>query len=64
MDSIEVAMNIVSNATGHIHKLFEYTGDEDAEFVVVVVGSAALVVKDTLPILQEHRAKYGKIGMC
>lgn len=63
VDSVEVALDLVSKASGgHAHKIFEYVGDQDAESVVVVVGASALVVQDTIKALRESSQKYGKIG--
>jgi len=53
----------VSKITGRRAELFEYTGCKDPESIVIVMGSAADTVEDTINYLNAHddKAKVGCI---
>eukprot|EP01083_Nonionella_stella_P143712 447223_1 len=54
-------MREVSQLTGRHYDLFEYYGDPKADRVVVVMGSAAQTVKQTVDHLNGHGEKVGMV---
>ena len=56
---VEGYMNEINNITGRNYKLFSYYGAEDAEHVVIAMGSSAGVIKETVAYLNHHGAKTG-----
>ena len=47
-------MAAVSKITGREYKLFSYYGAEDAEEVIVTMGSVAQTIEQTVDYLQQH----------
>jgi pyruvate-ferredoxin/flavodoxin oxidoreductase len=47
--------------TGRSYNLFDYFGAEDAEHVIVVMGSAAQTVMETIKVLNAQGAKLGVV---
>ncbi|GIQ87117.1 hypothetical protein KIPB_009091, partial [Kipferlia bialata] len=62
-DIVEAAMDKVSAATGRPLSLFDYAGAEDAEHVVVVMGSGAHVVEEAVSYLNERGQKVGVVNV-
>ncbi len=62
---IEDTMNSVGKVIGRFYKPFEYFGDENAENVIVVMGSASKTIKDVIAKINNNKdfAKLGKIGV-
>jgi len=52
-------MEEVSKLTGRTYNLFDYVGAEDAENVIVIMGSGADVVEETVTYLNKKGAKLG-----
>jgi pyruvate-ferredoxin/flavodoxin oxidoreductase len=57
---VQQAMDEFAQRTGRSYYLFEYAGAPDAERVIVLMGSAASPVEETIDILQ---AKGEKVGL-
>src|SRR5579859_2982035 len=57
---VQQVMDQFAERTGRSYHLFEYTGAPDAERVLVLMGSAASAVEETIDILQ---AKGEKVGL-
>jgi pyruvate-ferredoxin/flavodoxin oxidoreductase len=57
---VQQVMDRFAERTGRFYHLFEYTGAPDAERVIVLMGSAANAVEETIDILQ---AKDEKVGL-
>ncbi|MDR1093726.1 MAG: pyruvate:ferredoxin (flavodoxin) oxidoreductase [Clostridiales bacterium] len=53
---VQRAMDKVSNLTGRAYRLFDYYGAPDAEYVIVIMGSGAEAVEETINAL---RARWG-----
>ncbi|MFQ5469358.1 MAG: pyruvate:ferredoxin (flavodoxin) oxidoreductase [Gammaproteobacteria bacterium] len=58
---IEETMAELASMTGRQYRLFDYYGAEDAEHVIVVMGSAAQTIEETIDVLNAQGAKYGVI---
>ena len=58
-DKVEYYMNKINNLTGRNYKLFNFYGAEDAVEVIVVMGSAAETVKETVDYLNKSGRKVG-----
>ena len=58
-DIVQNAMNRFAGLTGRQYQLFEYSGAADAERVIVIMGSAAEVVAETLAYLNREGAGVG-----
>lgn len=56
---VEHYMNEINNITGRNYKLFSYYGAEDAEHVIVAMGSVAGVIKETVDYLNQNGRKTG-----
>jgi pyruvate-ferredoxin/flavodoxin oxidoreductase len=57
---VEQKMTAFAERTGRQYKLFEYEGDDDAERVIVIMGSGAETVHETV---EELRAQGEKVGL-
>ncbi len=57
---VQAMMDRFEERTGRSYHLFEYTGAPDAERVIILMGSAASAVEETIDILH---AKGEKIGL-
>jgi len=58
---IQDTMDELAELTGRQYKLFDYYGAEDAEQVIVVMGSAAQAIEKTIDVLNASDAKFGMI---
>jgi pyruvate-ferredoxin/flavodoxin oxidoreductase len=58
-DIVERAMNAFAERTGRQYKLFEYEGDPTADRVIVIMGSGAETVQETVDELCNHDEKVG-----
>ncbi len=56
---VEACMKQVSDLTGRHYELFNYEGAKDAEDVVVIMGSGAEAVEETVTALNAKGKKYG-----
>ncbi|HXX37771.1 MAG TPA: pyruvate:ferredoxin (flavodoxin) oxidoreductase [bacterium] len=60
-DIVEAAMERFAALTGRRYKLFEYSGPPDAERVIVLMGSGAETVRDTVAALAARGEKVGVV---
>ncbi|MCK4609195.1 MAG: pyruvate:ferredoxin (flavodoxin) oxidoreductase, partial [Gammaproteobacteria bacterium] len=58
-DTATESMQRFKELTGREYKIMEYFGDPAAEKVIVIMGSAAETVRETISYLQEQREKVG-----
>jgi len=58
-DIVERKMNLLAERTGRQYKLFEYEGDPAAERVIVIMGSGAETVQETVDELCAAGEKVG-----
>ncbi|MCU7834767.1 MAG: pyruvate:ferredoxin (flavodoxin) oxidoreductase [gamma proteobacterium symbiont of Taylorina sp.] len=58
---IQQAMDHFSELTGRQYHLFDYNGDNDAERVIVIMGSAAETTHETVEHLNKHNEKVGVV---
>ncbi len=56
---VEDVMKQVSSLTGRSYKLFNYEGAEDAEDVIILMGSGTEAVEETINALKKDGKKYG-----
>jgi len=56
---VQKAMDKFADLTGRRYRLFEYSGVEDAEKIIVIMGSAAETVKETVATLVRQGDKVG-----
>ena len=56
---VEDCMKQVGELTGRHYKLFDYEGAPDAENVIVIMGSGAEAVHETVTALNKQGKKYG-----
>ena len=57
--TVQSAMDQLAARTGRAYKLYDYYGAEDAERVIVLMGSAAGTVKETIDYLAGRGEKIG-----
>ncbi|SIQ59452.1 pyruvate:ferredoxin (flavodoxin) oxidoreductase [Marinobacterium stanieri] len=57
------AMNRFAAVTGRQYRLYDYQGAEDAERVILVMGSAALCVQETVEHLNAEGARVGVLNV-
>ncbi len=60
-DIVQKAMDKFASITGRQYKLFEYVGAEDAEKVIVIMGSGSETVHETVDYLNAAGEKVGVI---
>ncbi len=60
-DIVARYMGEISELTGREYRPFEYYGAENAECVIVAMGSVSETIKETIDYLSEHGRKYGLI---
>ena len=60
-DVVQRTMDRFASRTGRAYRLFEYAGHPDAEHVIVVMGSAAETVAETVDWLNARGAKVGMV---
>lgn len=58
---VQKAMDKFAGITGRSYRLFEYSGADDAEKIIVIMGSAAETVKQTVTHLVQQGEKIGVI---
>lgn len=58
---VQATMDKVATITGRSYKLFDYVGDPNAEDVLIIMGSGADVVEETINYLNARGAKLGAI---
>ena len=58
---VQKAMDTFAKLTGRQYRLFEYLGAEDADRVIILMGSGSEVVEETVNHLNAHGAKVGMI---
>ncbi len=58
---VQKAMDKYAALTGRAYHLFDYYGDPEAESVIVLMGSGADTVEETVEYLTKHGKKYGVI---
>ncbi|MDP3840441.1 MAG: 2-oxoacid:acceptor oxidoreductase family protein, partial [Methylococcales bacterium] len=58
-DIVQNTMNRFAELTGRQYRLFDYRGAADAERVIVIMGSGAETVTETLNYLNAHGEKVG-----
>jgi len=56
---VERYMNEINKLTGRNYKLFNYYGAEDAEYVIVAMGSVSGVIQETVDALNKQGQKTG-----
>jgi pyruvate-ferredoxin/flavodoxin oxidoreductase len=56
---LQDTMDKFATLTGHAYRLFDYVGAPDAERVIVIMGSGAEVVQETVEYLVERGEKIG-----
>jgi len=60
---VEKYMKAISELTGREYKLFNYYGAEDAERIIVLMGSAAETAKEAIDLLVSRGEKVGMINV-
>jgi len=60
---IQSVMDKVSALTGRSYHLFDYYGAPDAENVIIIMGSGAETVEETVDALMARQGKNSKVGM-
>ena len=62
-DIIQGTMDELAKLTGRQYKLFDYHGADDAEQIVIVMGSAAETIAETIQVLNAQGAKFGMVNV-
>ena len=60
---VEKAMRRFEEVTGRAYHLVQYYGAQDAEHVIVAIGSSVETIEQTVKSLNENGTKYGVIGI-
>ncbi len=60
-DIVEASMDKLAELTGRRYRLFDYYGDPQAQRVIVIMGSGADTVRETVEFLQSHGEAVGII---
>ncbi|HPM01221.1 MAG TPA: pyruvate:ferredoxin (flavodoxin) oxidoreductase [Candidatus Cloacimonadota bacterium] len=58
---VEEYMEKVSKVTGRNYRLFDYVGAEDAENIIVAMGSAVETIEEAINYLNANGEKYGLV---
>ncbi|MFK5937566.1 MAG: pyruvate:ferredoxin (flavodoxin) oxidoreductase [Sulfurimonas sp.] len=58
-DILQNVMNKFASLTGRAYKLFDYVGDEDAQRIVIIMGSGAECVHETVEYMRQNGEKVG-----
>ncbi len=58
---VQAAMDKVASITGRSYHLVDYVGADDAEYVIVSMGSSCEVVEETIDYLNAHGYKAGAV---
>ncbi len=60
---VEEYMNEISKITGRKHGLFDYYGAEDADRVIIAMGSITEAIRETIDYLTEKGEKVGLVSV-
>ena len=60
---VEEYMKEVSKITGREYKLFSYYGAEDAEYVIILMGSATEAAREAIDYANANGKKYGMVSV-
>lgn len=60
-EAVQAAMDQLAKLCGRAYKLYEYYGANDAERVIILIGSGAETVKETLDVLTAKGEKVGVV---
>ncbi len=63
IDVVQTMMARFAKLTGRAYRLFDYYGAEDAECVIVTMGSSAVTVKETIDYLNARGEKLGVLSV-
>ena len=58
---VENNMEKVAKLTGRIYHLFDYVGADDAEYIIITIGSSSQVVEEVVDYLNKQNQKVGLI---
>ena len=58
---VEYYMNEIAKITGRSYKLFEYYGDENAEHIIIAMGSVCDTIEETVDYLMNKGEKVGAV---
>nr|VFJ95961.1 MAG: pyruvate-ferredoxin/flavodoxin oxidoreductase [Candidatus Kentron sp. H]VFJ96408.1 MAG: pyruvate-ferredoxin/flavodoxin oxidoreductase [Candidatus Kentron sp. H]VFK02904.1 MAG: pyruvate-ferredoxin/flavodoxin oxidoreductase [Candidatus Kentron sp. H] len=58
---VQETMDRLAELTGRSYRLFDYHGDEDAERIIVMMGSGAETVRETTSVLRRLGEKVGVV---
>lgn len=58
---VEEYMNEIYKLTGRKHGLFDYYGAEDAEYIIVAMGSVTQTIEETIDYYNSQGKKYGLV---
>ncbi|MBQ7197697.1 MAG: pyruvate:ferredoxin (flavodoxin) oxidoreductase [Selenomonadaceae bacterium] len=62
-DIVEGIMADVSKITGRVHHIFDYYGAEDADRVIIAIGSACQAANEAAKYLNENGEKVGVVSV-
>lgn len=62
-DLVEEYMNEIKKLTGKDYKLFNYYGAEDAEHIIIAMGSVCDTIKETIDYLVKQGRKVGLVNV-
>lgn len=60
---VEKYMSAISERTGREYKLFSYYGAEDAEQVIILMGSATEAAREAIDYANKNGKKYGMVSV-
>jgi len=60
---VQDTMDQLAGLTGRQYRLFDYTGADDAEHVIVIMGSGTETVAETIKVLNAQGARLGVINV-
>ena len=58
---VENNMEKVAKLTGRTYHLFDYVGADDAEYIIITIGSSSQVVEEVVDYLNKQNQKVGLI---
>jgi len=62
-EAVEMYMKEISRITGRKYDLFSYYGAEDAEQVIILMGSATEAAREAIDYANAHGKKYGMVSV-